>query len=170
MPYLKKNAIIVIHDTLIHTFRKQYKIGGNVCGILFASLKGKKFVASENIIQDSIGAVILDNDIRNTIYDYFYLLTLNWAYNYNQNDIEYIKKIFYINYGQHSVTEFEKILEIQNLYKQNNTNNSGQIDISNNIENRINNIDNKLNKLINELAWWIPVKKWRDNFRNKMLK
>lgn len=24
-------------------------------------------------------------------------------------------------------------------------------------------------KNIEKLAWWIPVKKWRDNFRNKML-
>uniref|UniRef100_UPI003F4B6CB2 radical SAM protein n=1 Tax=Brachyspira catarrhinii TaxID=2528966 RepID=UPI003F4B6CB2 len=25
----------------------------------------------------------------------------------------------------------------------------------------------KLNKLIDSIAWWIPVRKWRDNFRNK---
>ncbi|WP_300754475.1 radical SAM protein [uncultured Brachyspira sp.] len=28
-------------------------------------------------------------------------------------------------------------------------------------------IDNKINKLINSISWWIPIKKWRDNFRNK---
>lgn len=22
---------------------------------------------------------------------------------------------------------------------------------------------------VNKLAWWIPVRKWQDNFRNKML-
>ena len=22
---------------------------------------------------------------------------------------------------------------------------------------------------VNKLAWWIPIRKWRDNFRNKML-
>ena len=26
-----------------------------------------------------------------------------------------------------------------------------------------------IKKLIDSLAWWIPIKKWRDNFRNKML-
>ena len=28
-------------------------------------------------------------------------------------------------------------------------------------------LDDKVNKLIDTLAWWIPVRKWRDNFRNK---
>ena len=26
----------------------------------------------------------------------------------------------------------------------------------------------QINKLVNSIAWWIPVKKWRDNFRNKI--
>ncbi|MEI0528419.1 radical SAM protein [Brachyspira intermedia] len=30
-------------------------------------------------------------------------------------------------------------------------------------------INVKRKKLVNKIAWWIPVKKWRDNFRNKML-
>ncbi|MEI0495515.1 class I SAM-dependent methyltransferase [Brachyspira intermedia] len=31
------------------------------------------------------------------------------------------------------------------------------------------NIFNIINRLINSIAWWIPVRKWRDNFRNKIL-
>ena len=34
-------------------------------------------------------------------------------------------------------------------------------------ENKI--LSDKINKLINTLAWWIPFKKWRDNFRKKVL-
>ena len=27
----------------------------------------------------------------------------------------------------------------------------------------------KINKdIVNKLAWWIPIRKWRDNFRNKL--
>ncbi|MEI0490693.1 radical SAM protein [Brachyspira pulli] len=37
------------------------------------------------------------------------------------------------------------------------------------LDNNINELNNKINKLINKIAWWIPVKKWRDNFRNKIL-
>ncbi|WP_295161151.1 radical SAM protein [uncultured Brachyspira sp.] len=39
-------------------------------------------------------------------------------------------------------------------------------DLSNiNFYNKLNNIQNNINKL----AWWIPIRKWRDNFRNKIL-
>ena len=34
----------------------------------------------------------------------------------------------------------------------------------------IHTINNKINKIVNILAWWIPVKKWRDDFRNKILR
>ncbi|MEI0748987.1 hypothetical protein [Brachyspira pulli] len=40
----------------------------------------------------------------------------------------------------------------------------------NGIDNRINGIETKITKLIDVLAWWIPIKKWRDNFRNKLSK
>ena len=46
----------------------------------------------------------------------------------------------------------------------------------NEYDNKINEYDNKINEcnnkyisLVNKLAWWIPVRKLRDNFRNKML-
>ena len=35
------------------------------------------------------------------------------------------------------------------------------------VNNKINNLEYKIDKLIDALAWWIPIKKWRDNFRNK---
>lgn len=35
------------------------------------------------------------------------------------------------------------------------------------IYNKVNEIDNKINNIIDTLAWWIPIKKYRDNFRNK---
>ena len=42
----------------------------------------------------------------------------------------------------------------------------------NELENKIylleNNTSFQLNKIVNSIAWWIPIKKWRDNFRNKI--
>ena len=32
---------------------------------------------------------------------------------------------------------------------------------------RSNDLNRKINKVVDSLAWWIPVRKWRDNFRNK---
>ncbi|MEI0703096.1 radical SAM protein [Brachyspira intermedia] len=45
------------------------------------------------------------------------------------------------------------------------SNNSELYNIINSYESKLSNISNNINKL----AWWIPIKKWRDNFRNKML-
>ena len=41
--------------------------------------------------------------------------------------------------------------------------------LDNKINNQIGNLDNKINNIVNRIAWWIPIRKWRDNFRNKML-
>ncbi|MEI0495513.1 radical SAM protein [Brachyspira intermedia] len=35
------------------------------------------------------------------------------------------------------------------------------------IINKLDSIESKINKLINSIAWWIPIKKYRDNFKNK---
>ena len=55
-----------------------------------------------------------------------------------------------------------KILNLENcIYNQN-------IEISNlkaNLENK----NNIINNIINTISWWIPIRKWRDSFRNKML-
>ncbi len=58
------------------------------------------------------------------------------------------------------------------LFKINNANINNMRVLSNykdELLNELNKIKVNFNKLINDLAWWIPVRKWRDNFRNKML-
>ena len=39
----------------------------------------------------------------------------------------------------------------------------------NRVENNLNISNNKINNIVNAIAWWIPNKKIRDNFRNKIL-
>ncbi|MEI0550867.1 class I SAM-dependent methyltransferase [Brachyspira intermedia] len=43
--------------------------------------------------------------------------------------------------------------------------------INNQLEDKLklNDLENQLNRLVNSIAWWIPIRKWRDNFRNKIL-
>ncbi|WP_198295156.1 hypothetical protein [Brachyspira murdochii] len=41
--------------------------------------------------------------------------------------------------------------------------------INNNINYNLYTINYKLNRIIDSIAWWIPIRKWRDNFRNKIL-
>ena len=62
---------------------------------------------------------------------------------YIKNNYGYINSVNYINL-------------VENSYN-----------ILNIIRNTSQPINKKLEKLIDTLAWWIPVRKWRDNFRNK---
>lgn len=41
---------------------------------------------------------------------------------------------------------------------------SSRLEIANN---RLEKVSKKLDKLINSIAWFIPIKKWRDSFRKK---
>lgn len=153
LPYLKKNAILILHDIALH---HTYKF----CitnGILFSCLNGNKLSFNEGLWNRfaNIGAVILDENIKDNILDYLYLLTLPWEYLPTDDDILECQKLFSKNYGEEFVDTFMNImLKNKQLFIERNT-------ISND------RLDNKVNKLIDTLAWWIPVRKWRDNFRNK---
>ncbi|MEI0528414.1 hypothetical protein R4J00_07170 [Brachyspira intermedia] len=80
-------------------------------------------------------------DFSNQLYD---ILMFNYE-EYVNNSLQYIQETRLFNYL------FNKTIELDNTIKE------------------YNNINAKIEKLINSLAWWIPIKKWRDNFRNKIL-
>ena len=153
LPYLKKNAILILHDIALHHYHKS-----NITnGVLFSCLNGNKLSFNEGLWNRfaNIGAVILDENIKDNILDYLYLLTLPFEYLPTDNDIWECQKLFSKNYEEEFVDAFMNImLKNKQLFIEKNT-------ISND------RLDNKVNKLIDTLAWWIPVRKWRDNFRNK---
>ena len=153
LPYLKKNAILILHDIGLYHFDKF----GVTNGILFSCLKGKKLSFNEGLWNSfaNIGAVILDENIKDNILDYLYLLTLPFEYLPTDNDILECQKLFSKNYEEEFVDTFMNImLKNKQLFIERNND-------------RLDNKVNKVNKLIDTLAWWIPIRKWRDNFRNK---
>ena len=146
LPYLKKNAILILHDIALHYSNKFSATNG----ILFSCLKGKKLSFNEGLWNRfaNIGAVILDENIKDNILDYLYLLTLPFEYLPTDNDILECQKLFSKNYVEEFVDTFMNImLKNKQLFIERN--------------------NDKVNKLVNTLAWWIPIRKWRDNFRNK---
>ena len=127
-----------------------------------------------------IGAVILDKDIKDNILDYIFLLTLPWEYLLSDIDILQCHKLFLKNYGKEIAEIFLGIIFLnKELFIKNK--NAEISNINNNVYNEINSIKikydnlekdlsdiiNSYKNLINTMAWWIPVRKWRDNFRNK---
>lgn len=89
LPYLKKNAVVVFHDTVLQTFGEKYKNHDVNC-ILYSAIKGIKYQPLKDASYPSnIGAVILDENIKENLYDIFSLLLLSWFYKIDEN--EYIQ-------------------------------------------------------------------------------
>ena len=47
----------------------------------------------------------------------------------------------------------DKNNKLENMYKE--------------LNDKYNNLASVFNEVIDKIAWWIPIRKWRDNFRNK---
>lgn len=144
LPYMKKNSIIIIHDIFIAATNL----------ILFNTIKGKKilFENKDEIFKNyGIGAIILDSDIMNYIFDYFLLLKLSWNYIPTEEDIQYIIKLFKKYYGIKMAEFFAKIVNYnkKELY----------------ISKCLSDYTNKINKI----AWWIPFRNARDSFRERKI-
>lgn len=104
LPYVKKNAIIIIHDI--------FTAPTNL--ILFSAIRGEKilFKDKNQIFKNyGIGAIILDENIMDYAFDYFFLLKLNWNYMISDEDIEYILKLFQKHYDKDMVEFFIKIVD-----------------------------------------------------------
>ncbi|ANN62711.1 class I SAM-dependent methyltransferase [Brachyspira hyodysenteriae] len=150
LPYLKKNAVIIIHDIFI----------SYTCSSLFETLQGEKFTPNignklEAINYAGIGAVVLNDNINDIIENCILLLIKNWNYMPNDIDIKYAIEIFKKNYNSNIVDTFNKIA-VKNYIN---------FKVKEEKENFIKSyIDN-----VNKKAWWIPIKKIRNDFRVKKL-
>ena len=113
-PYLKKNAVIVIHDIQLHNTHKDYD---STCGLLFACLPGKKFYPDNDGDYNkkfgfpNIGAVILDENIDNYMESIFFLLTLPWRYAPTNEHNEYIINSINTHYNQNLADVYKKLRE-----------------------------------------------------------
>ena len=47
----------------------------------------------------------------------------------------------------------DKNNKLENMYKE--------------LNDKYNNLALVFNEIVDKIAWWIPIRKWRDNFRNK---
>ena len=72
------------------------------------------------------------------------------------NEHEYIKNINQIKLMEYNYNIYNKILYEKNI-------------IIKELEYKNIQLNSKIDNIVNSLAWWIPIKKWRDNFRNKIL-
>ncbi|WP_297277263.1 class I SAM-dependent methyltransferase [uncultured Brachyspira sp.] len=185
LPYLKKNAVVIIHDVSSHTFSYQNNKLICTCGVLFSALKGRKIIPNDGIFNTigNIGAVILDDDILDRVYDYFHLLTLPWEYLPTDEDIDITKNIFLKYYDKKYVDMFVNIYSYHKkeiTAMNDNIKNETVIKDKSDLEERVNTLESRLlimekyvnrrfDKIINKVAWFIPFRGMRDNFRNDLI-
>ena len=97
-----------------------------------------------------------------------YEVNLNNIHIYEEIILDFYKDILKYN-EQHNHLDKNIVDQIHYLIDINTNHNISNNHISNeNIYNKIEDMNNKLNKFINALAWFIPIRKWREDFRNKI--
>ena len=89
---------------------------------------------------------------------------------FEEDQMETFKIILTQQSNSINIASTEKYNEISNKYNEISNKYNEISNKYNEINNKYNEISNKYNKMINTIAWWIPIKKWRDSFRNKILR
>ena len=119
LPYLKEDAMVVLHDINLHTF--DYFLGSwsITNNILFSAIFGEKFImentsGSEEYNSDiyeatkfpNIGAIKINNETRKHIFEIINLLTLKWSYLPKKDEEAEIISHFEKNYNNKFFTDY----------------------------------------------------------------
>jgi predicted O-methyltransferase YrrM len=120
LPYLRSNAIVVIHDISLHMGPHDWCQRSFTCGVLFSALRGLKIVPesqlnnhshdymTDNLPLPNIGAVILDSNMMSQVDDIFRLLSLSWEYQISDHDLLIANNHFKKHYGDKHTDIFIK--------------------------------------------------------------
>ncbi len=122
LPYLKKDAIIVFHDTNLH-LRTDIESDQITNSLLMSVIKGEKLIPANKPYTSSygpcfpnIGAIQVNDSTFDFIYEIFNILTIRWSYMPSDNDIEQFTNFLQKFYGENYVEYFRAVVERQRLY------------------------------------------------------
>ena len=175
LPYLKKNAIVVLHDIQLQTIANSVE----TCCILYSGLSGIKLYPKTESLKftlPNIGAVVLDDNAMDRTFNTFCLLTLKWQYMITPKDYIDILNIFSKYYSKELINIYTSsyVEHLKASLSDNSSINENRLSTVENslstVENSLSTVENSILKLINTIAWWIPIKKWRDKFKAKFNK
>ena len=125
LPYLKPDAVVVFHDTNLHTWGNWPQCTSN--NMLVSAISGEKIVPEtfENVFFHNtlkkdfqmyfpnITGIILDGTQKDKIWDIFNILTQKWKYMLKSEDIASVKTSLEKHYSEFYVNLFEQILNYQ---------------------------------------------------------
>ncbi|TLD80924.1 class I SAM-dependent methyltransferase [Helicobacter sp. MIT 05-5293] len=118
LPYLKPNAVIILHDIAYHTFSPiPFGKHRNICALLFFALIGDKCIPPQyepyGHLFQNIGSCTLDPNQNQYVELYFRLLHLPWTYIPSQKDLDAFISHITKHYDKTFVDAFGEILTLQ---------------------------------------------------------
>lgn len=134
LPFLKENAVIVLHDVGMHLgflisekneiVRVAAACKANYCNNqIFAYLKGKKMVpetkGADSFYHDTfynIGAVELDSNQENAYFDYFFALSFHWQYMPDSAHLKILRDLFKKYYDEKYVKMFDEAINANKFF------------------------------------------------------
>jgi hypothetical protein len=144
LPFLKEDALVVFHDTKLYTdlddpdiISKITLAFANTNNLLMSAVYGKKYVpiveaginlphkkfnkkipkiAGSEIHFPNIGAIAIDKNTRSRIFEVFNLLTIQWIYLPNDDELVEIIAFFSKYYDPLLVNHFKEIIFLQKIY------------------------------------------------------
>lgn len=109
LPYLKANAVVVLHDIALN----QYSKGADyiATGQLFSSVVADKYInydTSRKELYPNIGAFIVNEDTKKYIINIFLSLSITWSYRPDKKQITGYRSVIKSQY----TVEFIKLFEL----------------------------------------------------------
>ena len=140
LPFLEDNAIIVFHDTALHThycLDKKISLGERAItnNLLMSSVTGRKYLQGNYIITGekyfpNIGGIKINKNAKENVFEIFNLLMIKWTYlpteeqekdiisflskYYDRYYIEYLQNVFKY---QRKIMAYDKRNRIKNFVK-----------------------------------------------------
>ncbi len=120
LPYLKKDAIVVFHDTNLHAriSKNNFVYNQYTNNLLMSAVTGTKFIPADtpfksDILFVNIGAIELNPNTFEHIWEIFNLLTIKWQYMLKDEEIIKLSKFFRQHYGEYYGDYFDKVVSLQ---------------------------------------------------------
>ena len=120
LPYLKDNAIVLLHDTNLHAritdnqnIKRQF-----TTNLLTSTILGQKIIPSSvpyepEFIFPNISAIKINKKTKKHIYEVFNLLTLPWTYKLSERDVNDFLRTVSINYNEYYLNYMKKVIQYQ---------------------------------------------------------
>lgn len=126
LPYLKKDATVVFHDTNLQCCDNNDRTNNTyLCitnNLLMSSITGNKLIPDNKPYKSefdfyNIGAIELNEKTQEHIWEIFNLLTIKWRYQLKDEELKKISQCFNKFYGEYYSEYFDRVVEHQRKIK-----------------------------------------------------